>query len=1144
MECNKEEAFRAKEIAERKMQMGDYSGAMKIALKAQRLFPDVENISQLLAVCEVHCSAETKLSGSEMDWYGILQIERFADEVIIKKQYRKLALLLHPDKNKFAGAEAAFKLIGEANRVLTDQTKRSAYDMKCRAAMRTTAPKPPIHQSNRNSSIKKPYGVPHNVPIAPRNNFPSTSRPQSTGSHIFQEAKLPTFWTICKNCGIRYQYYREFVNRDLRCQNCQKTFTAHDLGIHGVPPGYARTQFPSPKEVPNQGPFKVVSQSNDEKSTGTKFTGLHPMPEGGSAAGVGVGSKSEEKVGGKEGDGVRKPDATKAGRSGISSNAGKNRKRKSAEQSRKSCETGSSDYGEENDGDVSGSNSGLNGGHQARRSSRQKQRVIYKEKLSDDDDSVSHPKRSKGNESSSAYEERLKDSAVDDGVSKDANLAGSAAVGDTCKKGVKRKASAPLEGSLLKEDIRLGERETKKEEAAVYNHNDKKSKVEGDSDLCSSFGPDPKTLEYPEPEFNDFDKNRAENCFAVNQVWAVYDTLDGMPRFYAKVKRIISPGFKLGITWLEANPDDQGELDWSGVELPVASGKFSLGVSEATEDLLMFSHQMNNTQRNARCAYFIYPSEGETWALFRNWDIKWSSNPEKHKPPYQYEFVEVLSYFNANTGIEVTYLSKVKGFVALFQRIERQGIVSPSELYRFSHQVPSFRMTGKERKGVPVGSFELDPAALPTSIFGPLDPDEYVKMENANPANEENNSSANNLKSKVKPVVLGLATIGAPGLATIGTPKAKKRERSDPECVNPDTKRFLRESEGTHKNQSHVDTSQCANNVVSSKDISHGNLTQPKGSTTKCQAGASSNTPKKHENNDLATNALNLRRSPRDSNKKDSDLNVSRGTTKVVTCKPTDASKEVIRDSLEQFEGGFPTCQSGNDMKSPAVSPSMYAGCKILEFECYDFKKKKSEEKFQLGHIWALYSDGDGMPKDYAQVKKIESSKGFRLHIARLKSCSQSKDTIHPICCGKFKVENSDTKVVSPSVFSHRLRAEPVGKDRFEIRPREGEVWAVYKQRSSGSTCEHDIVLVLGENGESTEVVVLTCLTINGSKSLYKAPRIQRSKIGVINIPRAELARFSHQIPAIEHNGEKDTAMRGYWELDPKAVPGVVICLD
>lgn len=33
-------------------------------------------------------------------------IEQTVDGVTIKKQYRKLAVLLHPDKNKFAGAEA------------------------------------------------------------------------------------------------------------------------------------------------------------------------------------------------------------------------------------------------------------------------------------------------------------------------------------------------------------------------------------------------------------------------------------------------------------------------------------------------------------------------------------------------------------------------------------------------------------------------------------------------------------------------------------------------------------------------------------------------------------------------------------------------------------------------------------------------------------------------------------------------------------------------------------------------------------------------------------------------------------------------------------------------------------------------------
>lgn len=114
MDCNKEEAFRAREIAERKMQNKDFSGARKFAQKAQRLFPVLENISQMLTVCEVHCSANVKVNG-EMDWYGILQVEPTADDSSVRKQYRRLALLLHPGKNQFAGAEAAFKLIGEAH---------------------------------------------------------------------------------------------------------------------------------------------------------------------------------------------------------------------------------------------------------------------------------------------------------------------------------------------------------------------------------------------------------------------------------------------------------------------------------------------------------------------------------------------------------------------------------------------------------------------------------------------------------------------------------------------------------------------------------------------------------------------------------------------------------------------------------------------------------------------------------------------------------------------------------------------------------------------------------------------------------------------------------------------------------------------
>ncbi|MCL7032716.1 hypothetical protein MKW94_019006 [Papaver nudicaule] len=83
MECNKEEALRAKELAEKKMSSKDYVGARTMVIKAPKLYPSGDNYSQMLTVCEVHCSAERKLVGSDPDWHCILQIEQTADEASI-----------------------------------------------------------------------------------------------------------------------------------------------------------------------------------------------------------------------------------------------------------------------------------------------------------------------------------------------------------------------------------------------------------------------------------------------------------------------------------------------------------------------------------------------------------------------------------------------------------------------------------------------------------------------------------------------------------------------------------------------------------------------------------------------------------------------------------------------------------------------------------------------------------------------------------------------------------------------------------------------------------------------------------------------------------------------------------------------------
>jgi len=55
-------------------------------------------------------------------------VPRTATQDEIKQAYRKLARKYHPDVSKLADAEARFKEINEANEVLKDPEKRTAYD--------------------------------------------------------------------------------------------------------------------------------------------------------------------------------------------------------------------------------------------------------------------------------------------------------------------------------------------------------------------------------------------------------------------------------------------------------------------------------------------------------------------------------------------------------------------------------------------------------------------------------------------------------------------------------------------------------------------------------------------------------------------------------------------------------------------------------------------------------------------------------------------------------------------------------------------------------------------------------------------------------------------------------------------------------
>ncbi|CAA7061914.1 unnamed protein product [Microthlaspi erraticum] len=180
----------------------------------------------------------------------------------------------------------------------------------------------------------------------------------------------------------------------------------------------------------------------------------------------------------------------------------------------------------------------------------------------------------------------------------------------------------------------------------------------------------PMIMDVQKVEKNDFDKVREDTNFEVGQTWALYDTAtDGMPRLYAQVRKVSAPCFRLRITYLEPDPKDEKEIQWCEEDLPVSAGKFRLGKNENTKDRSIFSHLMQCSVVSNTRHFFVSPRKGETWAMFKNWDIKWSSEPDSHRK-YEYEFVEVLSDYADDgavcimpeislDGIEYTILPKV-----------------------------------------------------------------------------------------------------------------------------------------------------------------------------------------------------------------------------------------------------------------------------------------------------------------------------------------------------------------------------------------------------------------------------------------------------------------------------------------------------
>ncbi|KAK7301108.1 hypothetical protein RJT34_11968 [Clitoria ternatea] len=255
------EAERLLGIAEKLLQNRDLVGAREFSILAQETEPLLEGSDQILAIVDVLLAADKRVN-NHPDWYTVLGVDRRSDELdLIKKHYRRLALLLHPDKNRFAFADHAFKLVADAWNLLSDPIKKSVYDKELSFFSRVDLSVPGWVQQEK-LPVRRTGPGPGPGPSA-RN---SASARDEISAEENARRKSSTFWTACPYCYRLYEYPRVYESCCLKCPNCERSF--HGVTVPSLPPlvpgqdayyccwgffpmGFVAGSFPSPeKEVP------------------------------------------------------------------------------------------------------------------------------------------------------------------------------------------------------------------------------------------------------------------------------------------------------------------------------------------------------------------------------------------------------------------------------------------------------------------------------------------------------------------------------------------------------------------------------------------------------------------------------------------------------------------------------------------------------------------------------------------------------------------------------------------------------------------------------------------------------------------------------------------------------------------------------